>query len=112
MLKLQQMLIHQGAVLVYFEDAVPGTEHYEPLQFFTLRGFLGADEWQARLGMEVDAATAEKWMTWAGIEEADFYQPGKTNRGEFLSQLYRQVLRNPSGTQATLLGKAAQIVPQ
>lgn len=109
-LTLQQALIHQGAVLVYFEDAAPGTEYYEPLQFFTLRGFLKASEWQAKLGMVVDGATAEKWITWAGTEGIEFYQPGKTTRGELLSELYWQVLKKSPEARATVLGEATEIV--
>ena len=55
---LQEGLLRQGAVLIYFEDVGPGADHFEALQFFALRGFLKASEWQARLGDTVEPKTA------------------------------------------------------
>jgi len=88
--EVQTRLVRQGAVLIYFEDISPGNEHYEALQYFALRGFLG-DAWQARLNQPVSDASARTWANKAGIKIPPEYAPGQTTRGEYLDALYRQV---------------------
>ena len=87
--KVQQHLIKQGAVLIYFKDAKPGDKHYEALQFLALRGLYGLDEWQARLEDPVNAEVALKWSENITAFEPLTYTPGKTTRGELLEMLYK-----------------------
>ena len=108
--RLQQALISEGAVLIYFEDAGPGTEDYEPLQFFALRGFFAASEWQANLKNQVDEMTARNWIAWSGVGTVEIYQPGKTTKGELLAELHRRVLNQPQQSRSAVLGKACKIV--
>jgi hypothetical protein len=89
--ELQEELLRQGAVLVYFEDAGPDTPHYEALQFFALRGFLEPSEWAANLDAPVKDVTAHRWIEQSGGTSPVSYKPGETTRGELLSALYRQV---------------------
>ena len=91
---LQQKLLESGAVLIYFEDAVPGDARYEALQFFALRGFL-RDSWQAGLDRVVDEKTAGDWIAWAGMGRPDGFVAGTTKRGELLEMLYSKISRLP-----------------
>ncbi|MFC1537739.1 FAD-dependent oxidoreductase [Gemmatimonadota bacterium] len=93
---LQRKLLEDGAVLIYFEDTVPGDVHYEALQFFALRGFL-RDSWQAGLDRVVDGKTAGDWIAWAGVGIPEGYVAGHTTRGELLGMLYEKVSRLPVG---------------
>lgn len=89
--KVQRRLLRQGAVLIYFEDAEPGDEHYEALQFFAVRGFYEPDQWQAKLNDSVPADVALKWIEAVGMPGPAGYAPGKTTRGELLDMLYKKV---------------------
>ncbi len=89
--KVQRRLLRQGAVLIYFQDAKPGDEHYEALQFFALRGFYRPDQWQAKLNDAVPADVALKWIEAVGTPGPAGYAPGKTTRGELLDMLYKKV---------------------
>lgn len=91
-LKVQRALLGQGAVLIYFKDAGPGDAHYEALQFFALRGFLG-DAWEAKLEKPVSARDARQWISWAGVNQPQAYSKGRTTRGELLGMLYELVLK-------------------
>jgi len=90
---VQSRLLRNGAVLMYFNDAGPGDDHYEVLQYFALRGFLG-DVWQARLNQPVSDATARTWADRAGANLPQGYSPGQTTRGAYLDLLYRQINLN------------------
>jgi len=89
--KLQQRLLAQGAVLIYFQDAQPGDPHYEALQFLALRGFYRPSQWQAKLNDPVPDGVAAEWIERANAERPPGYVPGKTTRGELLDMLYRHV---------------------
>ncbi len=90
--KLQNELLKQGSVLIYFRDANPGDPHFEALQFFALRGFLGNDQWDAKLNDTVDSKTANQWIKRCGVKMD--YDAG-TTRGELLGQLYDYVKQLP-----------------
>ncbi len=87
--KLQRKLLEQKAVLVYFQDARPGDDGFEALQFFALRGLYRPTEWQAKLGEAVPEKVAEDWIARAGRGRPKGYRPGKTTRGQLLQMLYR-----------------------
>ncbi len=89
--KVQRRLLRQGAVLIYFQDAKPGDEHYEALQFFALGGFYRPDQWQAKLNDPVPVDVALKWIEAVGTPGPAGYAPGKTTRGELLDMLYKKV---------------------
>ncbi len=83
---LQNRLLDDGAVLVYFRDAAPGDPHYVALQRAALRGAFPLDQWDARLGEPVDGQTARKWRQLRGAPP----QPMGKNvtRGELLEKLF------------------------
>ncbi|MGV3606584.1 MAG: FAD-dependent oxidoreductase [Planctomycetaceae bacterium] len=89
--ELQQRLLKQQGVLIYFEDARAGDKHFEALQFFAVRKFLPATEWKAKLSDVVTEETAQKWMRWASVEKLEGFSAGKTTRGELLEMLYEKV---------------------
>jgi hypothetical protein len=92
--RLQERLLDGGAVLIYFEDAQPGDDHFRAVQFLAVRGFLG-DERQARLDQIVDEKTASRWIASAGAGPVADYKAGKTTRGQLLDLLYDSVKKLP-----------------
>jgi hypothetical protein len=94
--KIQQELLRQGAMLIYFRDVAPGEVHYEALQYFALRGFLGRDDWNARLGDRVTGDDAERWIRWADLGRPAAYEPGTTTRGQLLETLFEKVKKLPA----------------
>jgi hypothetical protein len=107
---LQQRLIRQGAVLIYFEDVGPDDEPFEALEFFALRGFLRASEWKANLEEPVDPNTAAEWIKWTGLQTARAYAPGLTTRGELLSALYTEVMNKSPEFRQKIRGNATETV--
>ena len=96
--EMQRRLLAAGAVLSYYEDAAPGDRHYEALQFFALRGFLG-DSYQARLGAPVSDEDRSNWTAWANTPDLiDF----SGTRGQLLDKLYSEVNARPDAEQAAL----------
>ncbi len=96
--ELQRRLLAAGAVLTYYEDAAPGDAHYEALQFFALRGFLG-DSYQAQLNAPVSDEDRANWITLADAPElADF----AGTRGQLLDKIYTEVGKRTDAEQADL----------
>ncbi len=90
-LELQRRLLAAGAVLTYYEDAAPGDSHYEALQFFALRGFLGA-AYTAKLDEAVSDRDRERWTSAANTAElADF----TGTRGQLLGAMYDALQARP-----------------
>ena len=96
--ELQRRLLAAGAVLSYYEDAAPGDPSYEALQYFALRGFLGAG-YQAKLDELVSDEDRGQWTTWANMPElADF----EGTRGQLLDKIYTEVGKREDTEQAAL----------
>ena len=90
-IEMQRRLLAAGAVLTYYEDAAPGDEHYEALQFFALRGFLGQG-YEANLDEPAANADRERWTTAADTAGlADF----QGTRGQLLDALHKAVKTRP-----------------
>ncbi|MEW6304939.1 MAG: FAD-dependent oxidoreductase [Verrucomicrobiota bacterium] len=87
--QLQRVLLMQGAVLMYYSDVGPKHPHFEALQYFGLRGLV--PEWQAGLDKPATEKDVQLWMRVTKLRAAR-YEPGTTTRGEFLNDLYRQIL--------------------
>ncbi len=82
--ELQEELLRQKAVLVYFKDAAPGDPHFRALQVCALRGIMGAPGWEARLDEPVTEETIKKWTAWFDDHSFENVQAGVTTRGELL----------------------------
>lgn len=87
---LQDELLNQGAVLIYFKDAKPGDEHYAVLQRCALNGLLPNNLWEAKLSAPMDEATL---LAWAIPEEHHRLLRVGMTRGEFLEALWEVVSR-------------------
>ena len=95
---MQRRLLAAGAVLTYYEDAAPGDPHYEALQFFALRGFLG-DSYQAELDAPVADEDRANWTAWANTPDLARFSG---TRGQLLDKLYTEVSARPDAEQAAL----------
>ena len=102
--ELQRRLLQAGAVLTYFEDAGPGDAHYEALQFFALRGFLGAG-YQAKLHDEASAQERANWTQWADAPELAGFSG---TRGQLLDKLYAEVKQRDDAEQAALYAQVEE----
>ena len=96
--ELQRRLLDAGAVLTYYQDAAPGDAHYDALQFFALRGFLG-DSYLASLDENVSDADRANWTTWANTPELAGFSG---TRGQLLARIYTEVGKRPDAEQAAL----------
>jgi len=81
---LQDELLAQKAILIYFKDVPPTHPHFAALQRAGLRGLL--TDWQAKPDEPVAEADAKTWNEKAGTTVE--LEPGMT-RGEFLSRMSR-----------------------
>ena len=98
---LQRRLLKAGAVLSYYQDAAPGDKHYDALQYFALRGFLGGS-YKARLNEAASPQDRANWTTWADVPQfADFVG----SRGGLLSALHHSVSRRGDDAQAALFAR-------
>jgi len=89
--KLQNQLLAQDAVLIYFQDTKPGDPHYEALQYFALRGFFRPEQWQAKLEQVATESVANDWIQRAKVNKPTDYKPTQTTRGELLGMLLHAV---------------------
>ncbi len=96
--EVQRRLLSAGAVLSYYEDASPDDDHYEALQFFALRGFLG-DSYEANLDAPASSDDIQKWASGVGVENTDDLMG---TRGEVLDKLYAHVKALPDNKVATI----------
>ena len=96
--EIQRRLLAAGAVLSYYQDAAPGDAHYEALQFFALRGFLG-DSYRAELDAPVSDEDRANWTTWANTPDLARF---KGARGQLLDKLYSEVRQRPDAEQAAI----------
>jgi len=102
--EMQRRLLRSGAVLTYYQDAAPGDAHYEALQFFAMRGFLG-DSYQAELEAPVSDDDRENWTTWANTPNlANF----SGTRGQLLDKIYTEVGKRTDAEQAALYAHAEE----
>ncbi len=86
---LQEKLLGQGAVLIYFEDAGPEDPDYALVQFMGLKGILTS--WRADLDKMVEPSNAEAWAEKAGLSTMPHFLPGKTSNRDFLKAIYQQI---------------------
>ncbi|HEY2975529.1 MAG TPA: FAD-dependent oxidoreductase [Pyrinomonadaceae bacterium] len=92
--KLQQELLKQKAVLMYFDDVSAADTAFEAVEYFGLRGLL--PKWSARLNELVATSDTARWIAKAGVHRPAAYRQGVTTRGELLQLLYQKVTNRPS----------------
>ena len=97
-IEMQRRLLRAGAVLTYFKDASPGDDHYEALQFFALRGFLGAS-YEAELGAPVSDEDRANWTSWTDAPDLVTFAG---SRGQLLDRIYVEVSNRSDAEQAAL----------
>ena len=97
-LEIQRRLLDAGAVLTYYEDAAPGDAHYEALQFFALRGFLGTS-YQAKLDEPASDEERANWTAWADTPSLARFDG---SRGQLLDRIYSEVSQKPDADLAAL----------
>ncbi len=102
--EMQRRLLSAGAVLSYYEDAAPGGAHYEALQFFALRGFLGAS-YQADLDAPVSDADRANWTAWANTPDLATFSG---TRGQLLDKLYSEARQRPDAEQAAIYAQTKE----
>jgi len=102
--EMQRRLLAAGAVLTYYEDAAPGDDHYEALQFFALRGFLG-DGYQANLDEPVSDEDRSNWTSWANTPALASFSG---SRGQLLDRIYYEVGKRTDAEQAALYAKTEE----
>ena len=82
---LQERLLGQQAVLIYYRDAAASHPHYRSLQYFGLRGLV--PQWEARLDEPASQDDAAQWSAAAGVVIPPQFRSGITTRGELLTLL-------------------------
>ena len=97
--QVQNILLKDGAVLIYYQDAAPGDAHYEALQFFGLRGFLGTS-YEANLEGQVTKTDITNWTSWADVNDMEHFAG---TRGELLDALYERIKKRPSTELNTII---------
>lgn len=88
---LQEELIQEGAVLIYFTDVDSRDPRFKDLQRAAIRGFFTVGEWEARLDDPLEADVAARWVELSGEEAKEFVNSEggwpKTTRGDFLVRI-------------------------
>jgi hypothetical protein len=84
--QLQQALLKQKAVLMYFEDVQVTHPHFEALQFLALRGIV--TDWKARLDEPISQQEISQWK-----QKIKISLPAMTSltRGQYLQQVYEKI---------------------
>ncbi|MDR3262675.1 MAG: FAD-dependent oxidoreductase [Tannerella sp.] len=80
--RLQDKMIAQQAILIYFRDTDVNNPDFKMLQYMGLRGYL--PEWNANPDGAVDAETAVLWKSLSGMK----VEAGE-NRKEILTKIYQ-----------------------
>jgi hypothetical protein len=80
---IQDELLKQGAVLIFFRDVKPGHANYAAIQYWGLRGLL--PEWDAKPDAKATPEQLAKWATATGIK---FQLPADATRGQVLQMMY------------------------
>jgi hypothetical protein len=92
---LQNELLKQKAILIYYRDVSPAHPNFDAVQYFGLRGFVPAYDFKPNA--KLDAETAAQWSKWSGVE----VEAGAT-RGEAIQKLYDAVQKLPADARAKI----------
>jgi len=83
--KLQEQLIKDGAVLMYFTDVDSGDSRFQMLQKAAVRGDYPTQTWEAGLDKTLPRVRAEKWIGISGAE-VSIDEAVTLTHGEFLTR--------------------------
>jgi hypothetical protein len=86
---VQEELIKQGAVLIFYKDVKPDHPAFRAIQFLGLKGWL--PEWTVRPDEKVIAVELQQWQKLAGIQFPRTIQPHQSTRSEAIQWLYSKI---------------------
>lgn len=86
--KLQDILVEQGATLIYYKDVTLSSPYFKMVQYMGVRGFL--PEWEARLNDYASKEEVENWSHKAGI---DFIDCKEKKRLNILLNIYKELIK-------------------
>ncbi len=89
--KVQEELLNQKAVLIYYGDLKPGDPHFRAVQHLGLRTLI--PEWNVKAGEPLNETTAKRLIDQSNVTRAPAYEAGKTTRGEFFGALWDAMQR-------------------
>lgn len=87
--QLQEVLVQNGAVLIYFNDFPASDPDFPLIQYMGLKGVVTS--WSVDPEEKISDETARKWAENAGLNIIPDYVPGDTSRRDFLKALYDQM---------------------
>lgn len=86
---IQEELIKQGAVLIYYKDVKPGHPAFRAIQFLGLKGWL--PEWTVRPEEKVTAAELQQWQQMARTKFPRTIKANQSTRSEAIQWLYSNI---------------------
>lgn len=88
---VQEELIKQRSVLIYYKDVKPSHPAFKAIQFTGLKGWL--PEWNARPDEKLTREELLQWQKLSGARFPASIQPGKSTRSEAMQWLYTNTQR-------------------
>jgi hypothetical protein len=88
-LELQQQLLNQDAVLVFFKDVKASHPQFKALQYFALKGIISG--WEAKLDEKITKTDVEKWEAATGAKLPAGFKSTQPRRGEVLDKMYQLI---------------------
>jgi hypothetical protein len=85
--QVQDKLIDQKSVLIYYRDVKVGDADFKMVQFLGLKGFI--PEWEARLNDKISAVDIQNWQKLGNVKLKSA-RAGITTRLEALKTIYQQ----------------------
>lgn len=89
--KIQDVLIDQKSVLIYYKDVKVGDADFKMIQYLGLKGFI--PEWEARLKDKTSVADLQLWEKTAGVTLKNI-KAGITTRAEALRIIYQKLIKS------------------
>lgn len=80
---IQNVLVKEKATLIYYKDVPVNHPDFAVVQYMGLKGYL--PDWEARLDVPLDKATADKWSEISGVKIS---KSADKTRGEVLRAIY------------------------
>lgn len=91
---IQEELISQKAILIYYRDLKPEHPQFRAIQFAGLNGYLPA--WEAKADEAVSAKELSDWTKRSGLSLSKRFSAGRHKKAEVLQYIYDQKLSRTS----------------